>query len=179
MDHGEMEKEFAAQISLLKSLGVHPDHIDGNNHIHIFPGIAVLVARLANDVGVKHIRLPLERFSNWRQWVQPRMVKKSFFGLLSRRARPVFKKHGLRFTDHFAGIQFPLLSSLGSVQSFLENLPDGTTELMCHPGYRNPTGNPFSSAEREQELFALTHPSMPERMRRFNIELISYGEIHP
>jgi predicted glycoside hydrolase/deacetylase ChbG (UPF0249 family) len=176
MDLGEVEKEFAAQISLLKSLGVRPDHIDGNNHIHIFPGIATTVARLANDFGVKRIRLPLERFSKWRQSVQPGMFKKAFFGLLSRRARPVFKKHGLRFTDHFAGIQFPLVSSLDSLQSFLDHLPDGTTELMCHPGYRNSAGNPFSSVEREQELFTLTHPSMMERMRRFNIQLISFSE---
>jgi predicted glycoside hydrolase/deacetylase ChbG (UPF0249 family) len=177
MDLGKVEREFAAQISLLKSHGVHPDHIDGNNHIHVFPGIAATVARLANDFGIKRIRLPLERFSKWRQWVLPGMVKKAFFDFLSRRERSVFKRHGLRFTDHFAGIQFPLVSSLESLQSFLEHLPDGTTELMCHPGYRNSAGNPFSSVEREQELFTLTHPSVMERRRRLNIQLVSFSEI--
>ena len=36
----EVEEEFAAQISRLQELGITPDHLDGNNHLHIFPQIA-------------------------------------------------------------------------------------------------------------------------------------------
>lgn len=176
-DLREVEEEFAKQISLLQEMGITPDHIDGNNHIHVFPGIAQVVARLANQFGISRIRLPLESFSRFGQYFQSPALKKYFTGTLSRRALPVFKQHGLVFTDHFAGIQFPIVSRVESVTSFIESLPDGTTELMCHPGYRNLTDSPFSSAQREQELFSLTHPEVLESVERFNISLISYSEM--
>ena len=176
LDLKEVETEFATQISHLKDMGVQPDHIDGNNHIHIFPGIATLVSHLASDFGIRCIRLPLERFSKWEHYVRPNLFKKVLIGALSRRAKTIFRTHGLRFTDHFAGIQFPDVSSLDSLQSFLYDLREGTTELMCHPGYRNPSGNPFSSVERERELLSLTHPSVLERIHRLKINLISYSE---
>ena len=173
----EVEQEFAAQISCLKAGGIEPDHIDGNNHIHVFPGVAAAVARLANNFGIRRIRLPFERFSNRSQYWQSCSVKKGFFGLLSRGVYSLFKHHGLLFTDHFAGIQFPIVTNIGSVETFLESLPEGTTELMCHPGYRSPAGGPFSSVDRERELACLTHPSLLEKIRHLNIHLTSYGEI--
>ena len=56
-------------------------------------------------------------------------------------------------------------------------LPHGVTELMCHPGLKSATGNPFSTDEREQELHSLTHPDVREDIRRLNINLISYREL--
>jgi hypothetical protein len=47
---------------------------------------------------------------------------------------------------------------------------------MCHPGRRNQT-NPFSTEEREQELYSLTHQDVLEDIRRLNINLISYSEL--
>jgi predicted glycoside hydrolase/deacetylase ChbG (UPF0249 family) len=177
MDLGQVEREFAAQIALLRNSGVRPDHIDGNNHIHVFPGVVDIAARLANDFGITKIRLPSERFWSAGQFLQPGAIKKGFFGLLSGRGRSLFKSLGLRFTDHFAGIQFPVVSRIDSLGAFLESLPKGTTELMCHPGYRSPAASPFSSFEREEELSCLTNPGLVERVRALKIHLISYGEI--
>jgi hypothetical protein len=100
-------------------------------------------------------------------------------GCLSRLARPIFALHGLRFTDHFAGIQFPQVAQLASLRSFLASLTEGTTELMCHPGFPNPSANPFSSREREEEMQSLTHPAVLEDIRRLGIRLVSYGELTP
>ena len=176
-DLQEIETEFAAQIENLMSLNIILDHIDGNNHIHVFPGIAPVVARLADRYGIRTVRLPLESFSLLRQYGQPNALKKYFIGLLAKRARPIFRDHGLCFTDYFAGIQFPAIANTSSLRAFLQTLPHGVTELMCHPGFKNDTGNPFSTDEREQELHSLTHPDVREDLRRFNINLISYREL--
>jgi predicted glycoside hydrolase/deacetylase ChbG (UPF0249 family) len=176
-DMKEVEEEFAAQIEHLTAAGITPDHIDGNNHIHVFPGIARVAGSLAQRYGISRIRLPQETFSRWKQWIQPKALKKYFIGLLSRRARPLFKGCGLRFTDHFAGIQFPAVAQAASLKAFLARVPEGTTELMCHPGYQNRAENSFSSSERELELEALTRTEVIAEVRRLNIHLISYGEI--
>ena len=175
-DLQETETEFAAQIEHLMTAGIVPDHIDGNNHIHVFPGIASVVARLADRYGIRTVRLPLESFSFFRQYGQPNALKKYFIGLLTKRARPIFRDHGLCFTDYFAGIQFPAVANTSSLRAFLQTLPHGVTELMCHPGFKNDTGNLFSTEEREQELDSLTHQDVLEDIRRLNINLISYRE---
>lgn len=176
-DRDEVEEEFAAQINHLKGLGIAPDHLDGNNHIHVFPGIAEVVARLARDFGILRVRTPCESFTRWQQTLQPQAVKKQFIGALAGRAETIFQGYGLRSAEHFAGIQFPDVSKTASLREFIRNLPTGITELMCHPGYRSPTGSPFSTFKREQELEALTHLAVLEDIRRFKICLISYGEL--
>jgi predicted glycoside hydrolase/deacetylase ChbG (UPF0249 family) len=103
-------------------------------------------------------------------------LKKYFIGLLAKQARPVFKSRGLCFTDYFAGIQFPAVANTASLRSFLQTLPHGVTELMCHPGRKNLT-NLFSTAAREQELYSLTHQDVLEDIQRLNINLISYSEL--
>ena len=131
-----VEEEFAAQISRLQELGITPDHLDGNNHLHIFPSIAEIVARLARDFGIRKIRLPLEKFQNPGHYFQPKAFKKYFFGFLAKRASFMFKSFDLLFPEHFAGIQFPQVGEIESLRKFFRKLPPGTTELMCHPGYR-------------------------------------------
>jgi predicted glycoside hydrolase/deacetylase ChbG (UPF0249 family) len=173
----EVEEEFAAQIEHLTAAGITPDHIDGNNHIHIFPGIARVAGSLAQRYGISRIRLPQETFSRWKQWIQPKAVKKYFIGFLSCRARPMFQGCGLRCPGHFAGIQFPRVAQAASLKAFLARVPEGTTELMCHPGYHNRAENPFSTSERELELEALTCAEVLAEVRRRNIHLISYSEL--
>jgi predicted glycoside hydrolase/deacetylase ChbG (UPF0249 family) len=177
LDLSAVEEEFAAQVNHLLKLGIQPDHIDGNNHIHVFPGIAEVLARLARSFGVTWVRLPLEPFTAWCQWFRKNACKKSFMGHLSQRAAEVFTAHGLRFTDNFAGIQFPVVPKLESLKAFVANLPYGTTELMCHPGYQDPQAGRFSSAQREQELYVLTHRALLDDIRAYSVRLISYSEM--
>ena len=63
-----------------------------------------------------------------------------------------------------------------SLIRFLENLPAGTTELMCHPGYAD-AGNAFSTAGRELELAALTADDVSTAVKKNNITLISFNDL--
>ena len=173
----EVEEEFAAQISRLQALGITPDHIDGNNHLHIFPHIAEAVALLARDFDIKKIRLPLEKFQNPGHYFQPKAFKKYFFGLLAKQASFMFKSFDLLFPDHFAGIQFPQVVKIESLRNFFRKLPPGNTELMCHPGYRAMLLPQTGGSEHEEELAALTHPELLKAIRQKNINLISYQDL--
>jgi predicted glycoside hydrolase/deacetylase ChbG (UPF0249 family) len=173
----EIETEFAAQITLLRERGIVPDHIDGNNHVHVFPGIAGVVAGLARDFGIPCARLPHERFARPGEYVRRGVAKKTLIGHLSQYARRVFETHGIHFPERFAGIQFPEIARVDELRAFVASLPDGVTELMCHPGYRSPSDNPFSSPAREEELASLTDPSVKDALRRANVTLISFQEL--
>jgi len=174
----EVEEEFAAQISRLQELGITPDHLDGNNHLHIFPSIAEIVARLARDFGIRKIRLPLEKFQNPGHYFQPKAFKKYFFGFLAKRASFMFKSFDLLFPEHFAGIQFPQVGEIESLRKFFRKLPPGITELMCHPGYRNVSMPLSSQSQHEKELAALTNPEALAALKHEQITLISFYDLH-
>lgn len=176
-DPKEVEAEFAAQISRLQELGITPDHLDGNNHLHIFPHIAEVVARLARDYNIKKIRLPLEKFQTPRHYFQPKAFRKYFFGLLAKRASSVFKSFGLFFPEHFAGIQFPRVSDIESLRKFFRKLPPGSTELMCHPGYRAISLPQTLRSPHEEELATLTNSEVLAALKQEQITLISFYDM--
>ena len=173
----EVEEEFAAQISRLQELGITPDHLDGNNHLHIFPHIAEVVARLARDFDIKKIRLPLEKFQNPGHYFQPKAFKKYFFGLLAKRASFMFKSFDLLFPEHFAGIQFPRVGESESLRKFFRKLPPGITELMCHPGYRAMSLPQTAWSQHEEELASLTNPEVLTALKHEQITLISFHDM--
>jgi chitin disaccharide deacetylase len=55
--------------------------------------------------------------------------------LLRGRFHRVLARHGCRTTDHFAGFQITGRFRTRGAGGLPLALPDGSTELMCHPGY--------------------------------------------
>lgn len=166
--------EFSAQVEQLIDNGIRPSHLDGNNHLHIFPGIAGVVAKVAVRYDIRQLRLPLETLSE-PGWIWP--GKRYFINRLSRRAERIFSRSGLSFTDHFRGIHFPRPGQTEDLVHLIESLPRGVTELMCHPGYTDADSGEFSNSEREAELAELTAPEVIEVIEENDIRLISYADL--
>jgi len=62
----------------------------------------------------------------------------------------------------------------------VENLPDGTWEFVCHPGYNDAELQRVRTrlkASREKELQVLTSPETRELLAGEGIELISYRDL--
>ena len=176
-DHRQVEREFAAQIQALLAAGIQPDHMDGNNHMHIFPHIVQVTVRLAARFGIRRVRLPLEPFS-WSvlQQAGRGFAKKCLISLLALRARGVFKNAGLIFPDRCAGLHVPDTGCEARLIRFLKTLPAGTTGLICHPGYQS-AENAFSTSERERELEALTSDGVSQAVSNNTIRLISFSDL--
>jgi predicted glycoside hydrolase/deacetylase ChbG (UPF0249 family) len=174
-DQGQAEREFIAQIEALYAAGFEPDHIDVNNHIQVFPGLAAAAAAAASRFGIRCIRLPREPLL-WSLRRPSGAIKKIFIYLLSLKAARIFHAAGLRFPDRCAGLHMPATTTALSIAEFMRRLPEGSTELMCHPGYEAPD-NPFSTAEREQELRALTAATVKDTVTRNSISLIRFSDL--
>ena len=110
-----------------------------------------------------------------KQGVQARGLK-----LLARDAREMAERSGIATADYFCGIaQTGVLSRKGVLQ-LLASLPEGTTELMCHPGYsdaelRNTATRLQTS--RQTELEILTDKEIRKSIAALGIRLINYQEI--
>jgi predicted glycoside hydrolase/deacetylase ChbG (UPF0249 family) len=96
--------------------------------------------------------------------------------------RPAFARTlgDLRTTDHFTGFQATgSLDSAGLIDT-LERLPEGLTELMCHPGKLGPELRAASTRLKESraiELAALTSPEARQTIERRGIELVTYRDL--
>jgi len=172
----ELRREWSAQIEAFCRTGRAPDHLDGNNHLHIFPGCARICAELAVRFNIRCVRLPLEPLR------APGLcgrngLKRFCIAVLAVRARSVFRAFGLRMPDRMFGIAFPRSGDPAALRLFLKKLPVGTSELMCHPGYSAPGPQGFSGAGREQELRALTAPEVRQGCADEGIRLISFSGI--
>lgn len=172
----EIRREWSAQIEAFCRRGLKPDHLDGNNHLHIFPGCAKICAELALRYNIRRVRLPLEPLP------APGLcgragLKRLFLALLAVRARSLFRAYGLCMPERMFGIAFPDTGDPGSMLRFLKTLPPGVSELMCHPGYSASGVQSFSCAARERELHALTCPSVRETIISERIRLISFSDL--
>jgi predicted glycoside hydrolase/deacetylase ChbG (UPF0249 family) len=84
---------------------------------------------------------------------------------------------GLVTTDYFCGIAQTGVLTREGVAQLLENLPEGTTELMCHPGYADEELRRTATRlqeSRQLELQILTDASIRKLVASRGIRLISY-----
>jgi len=158
----EITREINAQITLLKTSGIPLVHLDGHQHIHVFPAVLRAVIGAAQRHHIPWIRIPDEPEPTSPDITLPfSLIEEArLFSRLGRRARAIILESGLQIADHFRGLYLKGHLSIQGLESILKQLPDGLTELMVHPGryIENPSDTPFSSfstRDREQELETL------------------------
>jgi hopanoid biosynthesis associated protein HpnK len=174
--------ELAAQVRRIAAAGIRPTHLDTHKHTHLAPPVLDAVARLSQEFGIRWVRRPFDFPMNAAAGPTPLATRlaSGAMGLLRGRFQRVLEKHGCRTTDHFAGFQITGRMRTAELAQLLELLPEGTTELMCHPGR---CGAALRQARtrlkesREEELEALMAPETRAALQRNGIELVNYGEL--
>jgi len=189
LDAREVELEWNAQIEKVRAAGIRPTHLDGHKHVQMLPGLFAVALRLAKKHGIEAVRVSHEASSLraalssggqlagliLKQGVQARGLK-----LLARDARKMAERAGIAAADYFCGIaQTGVLTKKG-IQQMLASLPEGTTELMCHPGYADAELEKSATRlqkSRQTELEILTDKEIRKSIAVLGIRLINYGEI--
>ena len=184
----EVEREWGAQIQKVRDARIEPTHLDGHKHVHMLPGLFEMALRLAKKHGVGAIRVSLEESSLraalssggkhrgrvvLKQGVQARGLK-----LLARDAREQAGRAGIATADYFCGIAQTGELTREGVEQFLKSLPEGTTELMCHPGYVDDALKKTATrlqGSRRTELEILTDTRIRNLVASQGIRLIDYG----
>jgi predicted glycoside hydrolase/deacetylase ChbG (UPF0249 family) len=176
----ELGREAALQIERLLDAGISITHIDGHQHVHIFPSALPTVAETARDHGIRRMRIPDETVPSGDQTLPADLLEEARrFGSLGREARKILAGTGIVSSDHFRGLLLKGRLSVETLLAELGQLPDGLTELMVHPG-RVPAEDPFSafsSPERERELEALLDPRFRLALDRAGVVLVSFREV--
>lgn len=171
---GELEAQLRYAQDLLSQLQMRVTHIDSHRHAHCLPGIFEVVVRVARERGIGHIRHPTESART--------LLGRPLAMIPSLILRMVLSTRATLDDVGFAG--FALMGSPALDRDFerlLRALPEGTTELMVHPGYDSPALaalDPYR-APREREVRVLTSPALRDLLRRLAVELIHFGATAP
>ena len=99
---------------------------------------------------------------------------------LRHRFERVLAAHNCRTTDHFAGFHLTGRFRVAELAQLIRELPDGTTEFMCHPGCCTDELRAASTRlkkSREQELRALTAHEVRAALAEAGVALVSYREL--
>jgi len=174
--------ELAAQIRRIVDAGLRPTHLDTHKHTHLAPPVLDAVARLAEDFDIRWVRRPFDFPLQALRGGVPRVKRltSGALGMMRRRFHRVLERHGCRTTDHFAGFQITGRFRTAELVELMAEIPEGSTELMVHPGHCGPalrTAPTRLKESREAELAALVAPEVRSAMLRNGITLVNYTEL--
>lgn len=119
----QVEAEWDRQISRFIALfGKIPDGLNSHQYIHFFPNNLKIALRLAKKYGIPSLRFGRHSF---------RLIQNPTSLILSSlriKGRKNFNNSTLKTTDYLVSLDW-----IQDFEKFLEALPNGQTELVCHP----------------------------------------------
>jgi chitin disaccharide deacetylase len=194
-DRDQLVAEITAQIRKIQAAGLNVTHLDTHKHAHLFPEILAALLRAARICGVRAIRnpfvpikaIPARLFKSkpdlWKRYGQVRMLHTFAKPSLQR-----IKRAGVLTPDGVIGVietgsaetSSDANSGYGSLlRQTLASLPEGTWELVCHPGYNDADLRMASTRlldSRDEERRLLTSPALRQFLEEQKIQVIGYRE---
>ena len=158
---GDVEGELRLQIERVLASGLRPTHLNSHQHLHMLPRLLDLVRRLAEEYGIRYVRVVNDR--GGRSGLRRAM----FAALQWRAAAPGGHTIGVVDAGHLTSDR---------VIALLDHV-DGVTELVTHPGV-NVTGYAHWGYAWEDETRALRDPRVREAIDAREIRLIAPSALH-
>jgi predicted glycoside hydrolase/deacetylase ChbG (UPF0249 family) len=153
LDRKEVAREIEAQIARFERMaGAPPSHLDSHHHSALHRDVEPALAEAARRRG-----LPVRASSP--------------------EARERLRRAGLRTPDTFLDGFFGAGATIENLRVILETLPEGTSELMCHPGFPDEAllrGSTYA-ADRGREVEILRAPELHGLLARLGVELVSFS----
>jgi hopanoid biosynthesis associated protein HpnK len=175
-----LEREIRAQIEKYLVTGLPMDHLDGHQHLHMHPRVFPLLVPLLGEYGVPALRLVRDDLRRNlgldRSRLGFKLVHAALFAWLGRRCRRRARGLPIRRARRVWGLYQDGRMARDHLLGLLRDLPEGVTELYCHPSVDRghaPGRHP------DQEFLALIDPDVKAAVARRGIRLTSYGRLDP
>ena len=182
----ELEAEIRAQFEAFRATGLTMDHVTGHNNMQLHPAVLPILMRLAREYGVRAVRVPYEPLlASWRA------ARHGFLGRLlvwsvmrpwSAHVKRRLIREGFVVNDYLFGV-FDCGALDGALlQRIIEQLPEGLSEIHCHPATRRcaELDKNMPSYGHEAELGALLDPSVRSALVASGVQALSgYCSVRP
>lgn len=179
----QLAAEIRAQFERFRDSGLALDHVNTHNHIHLHPTVFALILEIGREFGLRAVRLPHEPFgASWRAirtGFGRRLAHDWLLRPLLRAHRRRLKRLGIAANDYVFGLNDTGTMDRAHLLGFLANLPDGVSEIYCHPA--TSTWPEMEQGARTyrvaDELAALTDTTVAAALRRYGIEPTGFGAL--
>jgi len=147
----QLAAEIRAQFEAFRRTGLALDHVNAHNHMHLHPTVLSLILSIGRDYGLTAVRLPFEPGSGG-----------AFLAVWIGRMKRRLDAAGIRHNDVAFGIADCGRMDRRRFLAVLAALPDGVSEIFCHPATgRWPDIEPGAAHFRfEDEFAALIDPAV-------------------
>lgn len=163
----DVKKEWRAQIEeFINAAGRKPTHLDSHHHSSFFaPDLFHAMLELAREYDCA-IRYPFTYIS--KEIEETFKYAPQFIEEFQPRKPEVFF---VNFYDETATRE--------DLLKIIESVPEGTSEIMCHPGHVDEAFAKESiyNFQRERELSILTDPEIKQAIEAHGIQLISFADL--
>lgn len=175
----EVRRELAAQLQKVEATGIPISHVDSHQHMHTLPGIIDIVLDLAARAGIRAVRTPRTPLFAGAFGGLGQLVGRLGLSTLARLAACKAHRRGLLTPDNFAGIVAGEAVSEGELLHLIAHLPQGTTEVMMHPGMKNDVLQEDSGWQHdfEAELAAILSPRVGAALQKAEVEPVNFRHL--
>lgn len=179
----QLAAEIRAQFEHFRATGLTLDHVNAHNHMHLHPTVLRLILDIGSTFGLRAVRLPHEPFGpSWRAartGFGRRLANDMLLRPLLGRIRRRLKRAGIAANNYVFGINDSGAMDRHRVLGFLANLPEGVSELYCHPA-TGPWPQMEAAARHYRvadELMALTGREVANALSVYGIERTAFGAL--
>ncbi len=176
----QADAEIAAQFDRFRATGLEMDHINGHKHFHLHPVVLAAITRIAPRFGSPPVRVPLEPFAASfranRDRAVGRLASWLFYSVQTRPMRRRLRAAGLRSNDQVFGLNDSGAMVESRMLQLIDQLPDGISELYCHPATRRWDGPDTvpPGYRAEEELAALLSQAVRSKLEACGLRPSSY-----
>lgn len=177
----EVRRELAAQLAKAEGAGLRLTHLDSHQHLHTLPGVIDIVVELAVKAKISALRIPTTDVFPAGIGIGEIVPGVARLGLrsLAERSRRKGRKAGLRMPEHFAGLVAGSAFTISHMLELCQNLPEGTTEVMLHPGLDNVILQQVSHWQHDflEEFRTITNAALPAELAGRQIEVVNFAAL--
>ncbi len=164
----EVKAEWHAQVeAFVRAARRKPTHLDSHHHSSYFsPELFHAMLELAKEYDCA-IRSPFAS----EVWSEMEETSRHVPALIEQFAPPR--------PDCFTSDFYDERATYENLLNILNSLQDGTSEIMCHPGYVNDAfvNESVYNRQRERELKIVTDPAIKQAIQANGIELITFADL--
>ncbi|BAY10663.1 hopanoid biosynthesis-associated protein HpnK [Calothrix sp. NIES-2098] len=178
----ELRQEIRAQLEKFRDSGLPLSHVDGHLHLHTHPVVLRVLIELAQEFGIRVIRLPSEELQMTlkldRRNLITKLVWSGVFGRLRRYGEILLKSHGIKYAERVYGLLQTGSMTEEYLLGLIPQIQADLVEIYSHPAVIN-AGEPLNgpSGSGAAELSALLSNKVRQLMIQSGFELTNYNKV--
>jgi hopanoid biosynthesis associated protein HpnK len=176
----QVADEILGQFARFRETDLPLDHVNGHRHFHMHPVVVDAIAQIAPSYGFPPVRVPVEPFRQSYAAMEDRPLGRLgswlFYFVLTRSMRRKLASAGLPRNDQVFGVNDSGAMVESRMLRYLDHVPEGVTELYCHPATRRWQGidNLPANYQAIEELAALVSPAVRAKIEDLQLRPLPF-----